>query len=60
VGGKEAGARKQYTVLVQDQGLKVRAFISCYVALGQLTTIANGPRTIQQSNTGTGLPCEEL
>jgi hypothetical protein len=34
--------------------------ISCYFALGQLTTIADGPPTIQQSNTGTSLPREEL
>jgi hypothetical protein len=34
--------------------------ISCYIALGQLTTIADATPAIQQSNTGTSLPGEEL
>jgi hypothetical protein len=34
--------------------------ISYYAAVGQLTTIADATATIQQSNTGTSLPREEL
>ena len=35
-------------------------FMFHYVCIGQLTTIADATPTIQQSNTGTSLPLEEL
>jgi hypothetical protein len=59
-GESEAGARKQYATLVQDQGPKARVFHFLLCCIGELTTIASTTATIQQSNTGTSVPCEEL
>src|SRR5882762_9723505 len=58
-GTKEARGKsmlRSYRTKVSRHALS----ISCYVTLGQLTTTADGPPTIQPSNSGTSLPCEEL
>jgi dynein light intermediate chain 1, cytosolic len=53
-GGSEAGARKQYAALVQDQGLKARVFhfLLC-LHWCQLTTIHNSRRPLPPFNNPT-------